>query len=84
MGKENSRPVEHLWVRLLILSCLILVINSWSLHHLGSDVTKLSIANAPLAFIAIVSFLAQILKKQETSRITEKMRGWFFFFLKKF
>lgn len=75
-------PSKNLFSRLLILSVIIFITNSWSIHHLGNSLKNIFITNAPLTIIAIISFFSQILSKQETKKIMEKVRNWFFFFLK--
>lgn len=79
---KKLKPPENLWIRLLLFSFFILIINSWSLHHLGNKLRHILIANGPLALIAIVNFFSQILLEQEVQEFKEKIRGWFFYFLK--
>lgn len=73
---------ENLWSRILLLSFFILMVNFWTIHHLGNKAVQLIIANGPLLLITIYNSFYQLLKKQEIFNIKDKIRSWLLFFLK--
>ncbi len=73
---------NNLCLRLIILSLLVLIINLWSVHHLGTKLVSIVVVNLPLAFIAIINFFSQILSLKDKSEMKDKVLSWFFFFLK--
>lgn len=75
-------PTNNLWGRFILFSLFLLMVNSWSIHHLGTKATHFLIANGPLALVAIANFLSPLFRENETQRFIEKTRRWFFFFLK--
>jgi hypothetical protein len=74
--------MQNLWLRILILSLLILIVNTWSLHHIGKDVVNVFMANGPLVLIAIFNFLWGILKKDKNTTEVSKIYSWLTLFLK--
>lgn len=73
---------ENLWGRIILFSLFFLMVNFWSLHHLGAKATHFLIANGPLALVTIANFLAPLFSKKETQKFKKKARRWFFFFIK--
>lgn len=76
------KPPENLLARVLFFSVLIVLINSWLLHHFGSGLKQLSIYNAPLMLIAIIKAISQIIGKGVASEIKDRIRIWFYVLLK--
>nr|NIM13495.1 hypothetical protein [Candidatus Aminicenantes bacterium]NIM80152.1 hypothetical protein [Candidatus Aminicenantes bacterium]NIN19490.1 hypothetical protein [Candidatus Aminicenantes bacterium]NIN43389.1 hypothetical protein [Candidatus Aminicenantes bacterium]NIN86134.1 hypothetical protein [Candidatus Aminicenantes bacterium] len=79
---QSTTVAKNFTLRILLLSFFIFIVNSWSIHHLGSDLTTFLISNGPLVIIGITGVFSELLTKKEASRMKSKIRRWFFFFLK--
>lgn len=74
--------MQNLWPRILILSLLLLIVNSWSLHHIGKDAINVFMANGPLLLIAIFNFLWGIFQKNDSKTGVSKIYSWLTLFLR--
>lgn len=82
MGRDKKLNTQkNLGARFLLFLLFIFLVNSWSLHHLGSKFTHFLIANGPLVLVAIANFFSPLFKKQEARELKEIIRGWFLFFI---
>jgi hypothetical protein len=80
-GGRASAP-DNLWLRLVIFAAILLVMNTWCVHHLGSKLTDFTAANAPLAIIAITGFISKMLSKSEAAQVNVGFRGFLMIFLR--
>jgi hypothetical protein len=73
---------DYLWLRLVIFAAIILVMNTWCIHHIGAELTGFTATNAPLAIIAIVGFITKMFPKSEVARVNAGFRGFLLLFLR--
>lgn len=78
--------MQNLWLRILFLSILIFIVNSWSLRHIGKDAINVFMANGPLLLIAIFKFLWNFFQKDDgksdASNGESKLFSWLTVFLR--
>ena len=78
----NSKDISGTLVfRLFILAFLIILLNSWTAVHFGTELKQFIIVNILVAVVGLIGVFNKLLEKEEGELIRNKLRRWLFYIL---